>query len=188
MAQHVLAQDALARRRERGKRGGRLWVPLALVTVGLGAAVRWFLMAEPGGGRRRAADSGARVQDAPAAPPAAHADALDDADDDADDVADASAFGGTPTPPSDVVGPAESWIRDAQDEDALLATDEGHVAPEAEDPRPDSRDVPPVRSATRAGDVAGVGEPETVAAVEAQSEATAPTPDAASVEDLPSRD
>jgi hypothetical protein len=62
-------------------------------------------------------------------------------------------------------------MRDAEDEDALLARD-GVDADGAS-----SVNIPPVREAAPTGDVAGVGEPEAVAAVEAESEATAPTPD-----------
>jgi hypothetical protein len=63
-------------------------------------------------------------------------------------------------------------MRDAEDEDALLARDET-----PEHPAGAASGVLPVRAASATGDVAGVGEPEAVAAVEAESEATAPTPE-----------
>ena len=135
------------------------WVLVAAAAV-LGAAVTLFLTA------RRDAD---RPEDS--------VDGSEQAGE-----GDASGFGGTPTPPSEVTGPAEAWMRDAEDEDALLPRDalEADVAPTGH--------LPPVRAATPTGDVAGVGEPETVAAVEVRSEATAPTPEGEPAEDPRSRD
>ena len=135
------------------------WLLVAAAAV-LGAAVTWVLTA------RRDAD---RPEDL-------------DRVDQADEGDDSSAFGGTPTPPSAEIGPAEGWMRDAEDEDALLGHDgvAADVAPTV--------NIPPVRAATPTGDVAGVGEPETVAAVEAESEATAPTPHGEPAEDPRARD
>ncbi|MBC9823095.1 hypothetical protein [Terrabacter sp. MAHUQ-38] len=140
------------------------WVLVAAAAV-LGAAVTWVLTARGDADRPDSVD---------------HLDQ-------ADEGADSSAFGGTPTPPSAVTGPAEGWMPDAQDEDALLARSEALDAP-ADGKGPDvgvgaTMNIPPVPSATASGDVAGVGKPETVAAVEAESEAKAPTPADEAAED-----
>ena len=66
---------------------------------------------------------------------------------------EATRFGGAHTAVSEAPGAAEAWDRDAQDEDALM-------------PRT-SPGVAPVVDATPNGDVAGVGEPDAVAAVDA---------------------
>ncbi|KRF39484.1 hypothetical protein [Terrabacter sp. Soil810] len=66
---------------------------------------------------------------------------------------EATRFGGAHTAVSEEPGAAEAWDRDAQDEDALM-------------PRT-SPDVVPVVDATPNGDLAGVGEPDAVAAVDA---------------------
>jgi hypothetical protein len=135
------------------------WLLVGAAAV-LGAAVTWVLTA------RREAD---------------RPDGLDRIEP-TDEGDDSSAFGGTPTPPSAQIGPAEGWMRDAEDEDALLAHDEvdAEVAPTV--------NIPPVRAATPTGDVAGVGEPETVAAVDAESEATAPSPHGEPAEEPRARD
>ena len=97
-------------------------------------------------------------------------------DEDEDDGDEASRFGGAHTPASEAPGPAEAWDRDAEDEDALL--------PELPDVDPSGKDdlraggsvdpeaaAVPVADATPNGDVAGVGEPAAVAAVDEQVEA-----------------
>ena len=66
---------------------------------------------------------------------------------------EATRFGGAHTAVSEAPGAAEAWDRDAQDEDALM-------------PRT-SPEVAPVVDATPNGDLAGVGEPDAVAAVDA---------------------
>jgi len=97
-------------------------------------------------------------------------------DGDEDDGDEASRFGGAHTPASETPGAAEAWDRDAEDEDALL--------PELPDVDPSGKDdlraggsvdpeaaAVPVADATPNGDVAGVGEPAAVAAVDEQVEA-----------------
>ena len=79
------------------------------------------------------------------------------------EVDDASAFAGSPSEFSSDPGAAESWHRDAQDEDALLSHESEREATRADV----EASVPPVAEATPNGDVAGVGEPETVKAVDA---------------------
>jgi hypothetical protein len=92
-------------------------------------------------------------------------------DGDEDDGDEASRFGGAHTPASETPGAAEAWDRDAEDEDALL--------PELRDVDPAGKDdlraggsadpdvaAVPVADATPNGDVAGVGEPAAVAAVD----------------------
>ena len=79
------------------------------------------------------------------------------------EVDDASAFAGSPSEFSSDPGAAESWHRDAQDEDALLSHES---EPEATRVGVEPS-VPPVAEATPNGDVAGVGEPEAVEAVDA---------------------
>ena len=77
---------------------------------------------------------------------------------------DGAAFGGARTEFSVPPGPAEGWDRDAQDEDALMAHGQetpGDVDADA------TTDVPPVAAATPHGDVAGVGDPRAVEAVDA---------------------
>ncbi|NUO34409.1 MAG: hypothetical protein HOQ27_04985 [Dermatophilaceae bacterium] len=74
---------------------------------------------------------------------------------------DASAFGGAPSEFSSDPGAAESWHRDSEDEDALMAREPAADAGEL------TSDVPPVAESTPNGDLAGVGEPEAVQAVDA---------------------
>ncbi|GAA2742361.1 hypothetical protein GCM10009868_12020 [Terrabacter aerolatus] len=70
---------------------------------------------------------------------------------------DASGFGGVHTPASESTGAAEGWDRDAEDEDTLLS----HA------PSGGARaSIPPVADATPSGDLAGVGDPAEVAAVD----------------------
>jgi hypothetical protein len=110
---------------------------LALVALLLGVVVTMFLTA------RRADRRGVDEEDV------AEAD-------------DGSAFGGARTEFSVLTGPAESWDRDAQDEDALLSReDEAPAGPAV------GTDATPVAEATPRGDVAGVGEPDAIEAVEA---------------------
>jgi hypothetical protein len=111
------------------------------------------------------------------------------AEDDGEAEDDASGFGGAHTPVSDTPGAAEAWDRDAEDEDALLSgrTDEvdGDVAVRAEVPKVERADegsddvsMPPVADATPNGDLAGVGDPDVVAAVEEEVEQHYETPKA----------
>ena len=85
---------------------------------------------------------------------------------------DAGGFGGPRTPLSEAPGAAESWDRNAEDEDALLSrasVQSADVVAAVADTTPDedgAPDIAPVVDATRNGDVAGVGEPEAVAALE----------------------
>jgi hypothetical protein len=103
-------------------------------------------------------------------------DGGEDDEDEGDDGDEASRFSGAHTPASEAPGPAEAWDRDAEDEDALL--------PELPDVDPSGKDdlraggsvdpeaaAVPVADATPNGDVAGVGEPAAVAAVDEQVEA-----------------
>ncbi|KRB44087.1 hypothetical protein [Terrabacter sp. Root181] len=114
-----------------------------------------------------AAGAGAlAAETAEAAPDAGSQDEADDVDaaagadvDEAED-ADGTGFGGAHTPLSEPRGAAESWDRDAQDEDALLT--EASTEPD---------DSAPVVDATPNGDVAGVGEPVVVAALDEAVEA-----------------
>jgi hypothetical protein len=104
---------------------------------------------------------------------AGSSDDEDEGEDDGneDDGDEASRFGGAHTPASETPGAAEAWDRDAEDEDALL--------PELRDVDPSGKDdlraggsadpdvaAVPVADATPNGDVAGVGEPAAVAAVD----------------------
>ena len=132
------------------------WLLVAVAFV-LGAVTTWFLSVKrvtrvvsaedqvPGGADRRPAEgtgSSADVQ--------------------VEDVEDhASAFGGARTATSEASGAAEAWDRDAEDEDALLS---GRVDDAAE------LSMPPVAEATPNGDMAGVGDPGGVAAVDEQVE------------------
>ncbi|GAA2479766.1 hypothetical protein [Terrabacter carboxydivorans] len=113
----------------------------------------------------------------------------DDGDDEGDDVPedDASRFGGVHTPASESPGVAEGWDRDAEDEDALVrhASDDTsgddaqpvdaesrHGADEEATPG-----LPPVEGASPKGDMAGVGDPTEVAALEDASPDATPKPD-----------
>ena len=89
---------------------------------------------------------------------------------------DWSGFGGTPTEPSTSVGAAEAWDSDAEDEDALLPHD-GAAQPAAGGAGADDL-VPPVAEATPNGDVAGVGEPGAVEAVDSIEVVDPPVGDA----------
>ena len=92
---------------------------------------------------------------------------------DAEDAEDeASRFGGAHTPTSDTPGAAEAWDRDAEDEDALMS-DRTHEA--GGDPS-----MPPVADATPNGDLAGVGAPDGVAAIDEQVEQHAEVAEAGS--------
>jgi hypothetical protein len=114
------------------------WLLLVLAFV-LGAVVTWFLTV------KRASRT---------LPVPAEADRLsEEVPGDAGPEEEATRFGGTHTAVSDEPGAAEAWDRDAQDEDALM-------------PRTPP-DVAPVVDATPNGDLAGVGEPDAVAAVDA---------------------
>jgi hypothetical protein len=80
-------------------------------------------------------------------------------------------FGGPRTPLSESPGPAESWDRDAQDEDALMprpspeqAGDAGVVDATAD--LDEASAVAPSADATPNGDLAGVGDPAAVAALD----------------------
>ena len=104
--------------------------------------------------------------------------------------ADEGGFGGPHTPLSESPGAAESWDRDAEDEDALLPRSgaEAAVAAPVPETTPDddvASDIPPVADATPNddvatvapvaeatpnGDLAGVGEPEAVAALDEAAE------------------
>lgn len=74
---------------------------------------------------------------------------------------DAGRFGGTRTPAPEDVRPDSGWDADAQDEDALMSESGGRDG------------LAPVADATPHGDVAGVGQPEVVAALDAAAEAGA---------------
>lgn len=149
------------------------WLLLALA-VALGAAITWFLTV-----KRASRTAGAEDQ--------AVVGPSGEARGDADLEDDATGFGGAHTPVSESPGPAEAWDRDAQDEDALLSrpspaarVDRTSRAPDAEAGAAEEIDelevdgsggpvdtVAPVADATPNGDVAGVGEPDAVAAVDA---------------------
>ena len=76
---------------------------------------------------------------------------------------------GSSTPAtSEASGAAEAWDRDAEDEDALMSG-------RTDDDAPDLR-MPPVAEATPNGDVAGVGDPDGVAAIDEQLEQHTETP------------
>ena len=139
------------------------WLLVAVAFV-LGAVTTWFLSVKrvtrmvsaedqvPGGADRQAAEgtgSSADVQ-------------IEEVED------DASAFGGAHTASSDASGAAEAWDRDAEDEDALMSGG-ADDAPELS--------VPPVAEATPNGDVAGVGDPDGVAAIDEQVEQQTETPE-----------
>jgi hypothetical protein len=137
------------------------------------------------GGADLAAAAGAgalAAETGEAAPDAGSRDEADDvgaaagADVDEADDADGTGFGGAHTPLSEPRGAAESWDRDAQDEDALLtedSTERDEAAPVVDaTPNGDGvADVAPVVDATPNGDVAGVGEPVVVAALDEAVEA-----------------
>lgn len=93
-----------------------------------------------------------------------------------DDGDEASRFGGAHTPASEAPGAAEAWDRDAEDEDALLPELPAVDPAGKDDLRAGGSADPevaavPVADATPNGDVAGVGEPAAVAAVDEQVEA-----------------
>jgi hypothetical protein len=127
---------------------------LVVVAFILGAAITSFLTVKRG---TRVVSAGGQVN------------VGDDSSADVEDVADdASAFGGAHTSTSEVAGAAEAWDREAEDEDALMA---GRSDDAAELP------VPPVAEATPNGDMAGVGDPDEVAAIDEQIEQHTETPD-----------
>ena len=138
------------------------WLLVAVAFV-LGAVTTWFLTVKrvtrvvsaedqvPGGVDRQAAEGTGSSADV-----------------EVDDVEDAaSAFGGAHTATSDASGAAEAWDRDAEDEDALMSG-RADDAPELS--------MPPVADATPNGDVAGVGDPDGVAAIDEQVEQHTETP------------
>lgn len=159
---------------------------LMVVAFVLGAAITWFLtvrrvsrtvpvgeetapaVAQPEmapvvwpGGAVAGAVGVAGGADLVAATSAGVVGTVADSSEDAEGVADindaqddASGFGGPRTPTSDSPGAAEGWDRDAEDEDALLSRPSGDVS------------IPPVADAKPKGDVAGVGDPTQVAAVD----------------------
>ncbi|NUR79910.1 MAG: hypothetical protein HOQ21_05635 [Dermatophilaceae bacterium] len=133
-----------------------------LVAFALGALVTWLLT------MRRDSD-----------PVPSSASGLSGSERPAEGAADdASAFGGPPSEFSSQPGAAESWHRDWEDEDALMTRRPTPGAREAE------AVVPPVAEATPNGDLAGVGEPQAVQAVDAvevdakAAQPEAPTPSA----------
>jgi len=85
-------------------------------------------------------------------------------------------FGGAHTPLSEPPGPAESWNRNAEDEDALLSrssVESADVVAPVADATPDggaASELAPVVDGTPNGDLAGVGESEAVAALEEAAE------------------
>ena len=137
---------------------------LVLVAFVLGVLVTWLMT-------RRGDEEPLSTSERPvsASEPADAGERLDGAsatavpDESPGEVDDASAFAGSPSEFSSDPGAAESWHRDAQDEDALLSHES---EPEATRAGVEAS-VPPVAEATPNGDVAGVGEPETVKAVDA---------------------
>jgi hypothetical protein len=147
---------------------------LVLVAFALGLVVTWLMTrrreGEPVSGSERAvsADERTNVDERLGASSTAAV-----ADESRGEVDDASAFGGSPSEFSSAPGAAESWHRDAQDEDALLSHEpepepESESEPEPEATRADvEASVPPVAEATPNGDVAGVGQPQAVQAVDA---------------------
>ncbi|MGO4603148.1 channel accessory protein ArfC [Terrabacter sp. 2YAF2] len=138
------------------------WLLLAVAFV-LGAVTTWFLTVKrvtrvvsaedqvPGGADGQAAEGTGSSADV-------EVDDLEDA---------ASAFGGAHTATSDASGAAEAWDRDAEDEDALMSG-RADDAPELS--------MPPVADATPNGDVAGLGDPDGVAAIDEQVEQHTETP------------
>ena len=142
------------------------WLLVAVAFV-LGAVTTWFLTVKrvtrvvsaedqvPGGADRLGADGTGSSADA-------EVEDVENVED------DASAFGGAHTAASDDSGAAEAWDRDAEDEDALMSG-------RADDDAPDLS-IPPVAEATPNGDVAGVGDPDGVAAVDEQVEQHTETP------------
>ncbi|MBW8730975.1 MAG: hypothetical protein JF622_08305 [Terrabacter sp.] len=89
--------------------------------------------------------------------------------------ADEGGFGGPHTPLSESPGAAESWDRDAEDEDALLprSSVEAAVVAHVAEATPDDDVTPaiaPVAEANPNGDLAGVAEPEAVAALDEAAE------------------
>ena len=150
-----------------------------------------------GGGADLAAAEGAGV-------PAAEADETSQRSQDGA-TADEGGFGGPHTPLSESPGAAESWDRDAEDEDALLprsSVEPAVVAPVAE-ATPDDDVTPaiapvaeatldddvapvvaPVAEATPNGDLAGVAEPEAVAALDEAAEGDDVGPSAEEVSEV----
>src|SRR6476469_9029754 len=139
------------------------WLLVAVAFV-LGAVTTWFLSVKrvtrmvsaedqvPGGADRQAGEGTGSSADVE----------VEEVED------DASAFGGAHTASSDASGAAEAWDRDAEDEDALMSG----VADDAPE-----LSVPPVAEATPNGDVAGVGDPDGVAAIDEQVEQQTETPE-----------
>jgi hypothetical protein len=135
--------------------------PLVGVAFVLGAAVTWFVTVKrvtlvvPAEGQ---VTGGAGASE-----------------DDGEGEDDASGFGGAHTPVSDTPGAAEAWDRAAEDEDALMSGRRDEAAQEPDD-EPGDMSVPPVADATPHGDLAGVGDPDEVAAVDEQVEQQTETP------------
>ena len=142
------------------------WLLVAVAFV-LGAVTTWFLSVKrvtrmvsaedqvPGGADRQAGESTGSSADV-------QIEEVEEVED------DASAFGGAHTASSDASGAAEAWDRDAEDEDALMSG--------GADDAP-GLSVPPVAEATPNGDVAGVGDPDGVAAIDEQVEQQTETPE-----------
>ncbi|GAB3884836.1 hypothetical protein [Terrabacter terrigena] len=135
---------------------------LVLVALLIGAVVTWFLTRREGesvpSGESPVSGSERSGQGEAGRSPSRDAGVGDAYEGEVDD---ASAFGGAPTEFSSQLGSAESWHRDAQDEDALLAREPASEVGDVE------AHVPPVAEATPYGDVAGLGEPEAIRAVDA---------------------
>ena len=139
------------------------WLLVAAAFV-LGAVTTWFLTVKrvtrvvseedqvPGGADRLAAEGTGNSADVE----------VEDVGD------DASAFGGAHTAASEASGAAEAWDRNAEDEDALMTGRTDDDAPDLS--------MPPVAEATPNGDVAGVGDPGGVAAIDEQVEEHTETP------------
>jgi hypothetical protein len=151
--------------------------PLVGVAFVLGAAVTWFVTVKrvtlvvPAGGP---ATGGADLPAADGSGSSADAEDVDDVEGVEDDP---SAFGGARTATSEASGAAEAWDRDAEDEDALMSG-RTHEAAQEPDHEPGDLSVPPVADATPNGDLAGVGDPDEVAAVDEQAEQHTETPKA----------
>lgn len=130
---------------------------LVLVALVLGILVTWLLTRREGAAVPSSGPAVSQSEPLEAAAPS-HSSGTGD---DEPDVSDPSDFAGAPSEFSSDVGAAESWDRDAQDEDALLPHEPVPAAGAVE------ADVPPVAQATPNGDLAGVGEPGAVQAVDA---------------------
>ena len=142
--------------------------PLVGVAFFLGAAVTWFVTVKrvtlvvPAGGP---ATGGADLPAAEGSGSSADAEDVDDVEGVEDDP---SAFGGARTATSEASGAAEAWDRDAEDEDALMSGRTDDDAPDLS--------MPPVAEGRPNGDVAGVGDPDGVAAIDEQLEQHTETP------------